>query len=308
MRLPLPLQGFAWAGMLVTLLFTLGFWRHSVVDVERRSQDRFRQLAERQVDALSDRLHDYERVLLGARGLFAASTQVARDEWGAYIGHLDLEATLPGVQGMGFAVIVPRAAKAAHEQAVRAEGFPEYSIRPEGRRDPYTSIVFLEPFSGRNLRAFGYDMYSEPTRRIAMNRARDTGDPAMTHKVTLVQETDENAQAGFLIYHPVYDRTRPARTVEERRAALIGWVYSPYRAEDLMEAVFSDRGGDAEVEVYDGAPSSRNLLYATPDSGRDAAYTADFHVTVGGIEWTARLRSSEAFEARIDRSQPQLVL
>ena len=159
-------------------------------------------------------MHAHERVLRGARGLFAASRDVSREEWRAYLENLDLEASLPGAQGTGFTVVVPRAAREAHEQAVRAEGFPDYTIKPAGERDPYSSIVYLEPFSGRNLRAFGYDMYSEPTRRVAMERARDTGEPAMTHKVTLVQETDEDVQAGFLIYLPVFARNKPVGTLE----------------------------------------------------------------------------------------------
>jgi hypothetical protein len=39
----------------------------------------------------------------------------------------------------------------------------------------WVSIIYLKPFSGRNLRAFGYDMYSEATRNAAMAQARDLG-------------------------------------------------------------------------------------------------------------------------------------
>jgi CHASE1-domain containing sensor protein len=58
----------------------------------------------------------------------------------------------------------------------------------------------LEPFGGRNLRAFGYDMYSEPIRRRAMERARDNGELAYTGKVILIQETEADLQAGMLAY------------------------------------------------------------------------------------------------------------
>ncbi|HEX6571801.1 MAG TPA: CHASE domain-containing protein [Steroidobacteraceae bacterium] len=302
------MQGFAWAGLLLTLLFTFGYWRYTDVDLDRRIDERFRQLAQRQVDALVERMHAHERVLRGARGLFAASEVVSREEWRAYLENLDLEASLPGAQGTGFAVVVPRVAREAHEQAVRAEGFPNYAIKPPGERDPYSSIVYLEPFSGRNLRAFGYDMYSDPTRRVAMDRARDTGEPAMTHKVKLVQETDEHVQAGFLIYLPVYARDRPIRTPKERRAALLGWVYSPYRAADLMGSVFRQFAGDAEVEIFDGPPEPQNLLYATPGARRKADHGTRFTLEVAGIEWTARFRSSAAFEARTDRFESRLVL
>ncbi len=47
--------------------------------------------------------------------------------------------------------------------------------------------------TGRNLRAFGFDMYSEPVRRAAMEAARDTGAAALSGKVVLVQEGRGNA-------------------------------------------------------------------------------------------------------------------
>ena len=122
------MQGFAWTGLMVTLLFTLGYWRYSALDLERSYEERFRQLAERQMLALADRIHDYERVLLGARALFAASEVVDRDEWRRYVESLDLGASLPGIQGTGFAVVVPREERAAHEQALRAEGFADFCV------------------------------------------------------------------------------------------------------------------------------------------------------------------------------------
>jgi len=76
--------------------------------------------------------------------------------------------------------------KAAHEKTIRTEGFPDYAIHPAGKRPQYSSIVYIEPFDGRNLRAFGYDMYADPTCRQAMEQARDTGEAALSGKVTLV--------------------------------------------------------------------------------------------------------------------------
>ena len=71
--------------------------------------------------------------------------------------------------------MLPARALAAHVESVRAEGFPDYQVSPPGERDPYSSIVYLEPFDARNRRAFGYDMYAEPVRLEAMQRARDSG-------------------------------------------------------------------------------------------------------------------------------------
>src|SRR5260370_37229333 len=84
------------------------------------------------------------------------------------------------------------------------EGNPSFKIWPEGNRAEYHSIIYLEPLDRRNQVAIGYDMFTEPTRRAAMEQARDTGLPAASGRVTLVQEIDAEKQAGFLIYAPGY--------------------------------------------------------------------------------------------------------
>ncbi len=301
-------RGLGWLGLLVTLAFTFGLWSYFSHDLERRETDRFRQIAQLRVDALVERMNAYERMLRGAAGLFAASDNVTREQWRRYVAQLDLDYFLPGIQGTGFAVVLPAQQLAEHEQAVRAAGLPHYTVHPVYERDVYTSIVFLEPASGRNLRAFGYDMYSDPTRRAAMNRARDTGQPAMTRKVRLVQETNKNVQPGVLMYMPVYERHLPTTTLLERRRALIGWVYCPFRAIELMRSVFTEASRDTEDIVYDGPPSEANLLYASAGASRDALQTVDFPIEIAGVGWTVRMRSSELFEGRINRAQPQVVL
>jgi len=106
---------------------------------------------------------------------------------------------LPGILGLGYARLIPPERLAQHLQEIRQEGFPDYHVWPEGERAVYTAIIYLEPFTNRNLRAFGYDMLSEPTRRVAMERARDDNAAALTGKVKLVQETVTDVQAGTLM-------------------------------------------------------------------------------------------------------------
>ncbi|NJK96071.1 MAG: hypothetical protein HC905_15225 [Bacteroidales bacterium] len=106
-----------------------------------------------------------------------------------------------------------------HIEKIRSEGYSDYSIKPEFSREIYTSIIYLEPFTGRNLRAFGYDMFSEPIRRKAMELARDYNMVALSGKVILVQETDKDVQAGVLMYVPVYIKRMPINNVAGRQKA-----------------------------------------------------------------------------------------
>ncbi len=209
---------------------------------------------------IQERLGSYAMILRGAAGLFAASGTVTRGAWQAYVEKLRAEVSIPGVQGIGFSQVIPPGGLEAHIGRIRGEGFPQYSVRPAGERAVTTSIIYLEPFRDRNLRAFGFDMYSEPVRRAAMDQARDSGEAALSGKVELVQETRTDVQAGTLMYVPVYRNGISADSREQRQAALIGWTYSPYRMSDLMLGMLGDRAGDMkntiDLQIYD-APDAR---------------------------------------------------
>ena len=160
-----------------------------------------------------------------------------RSDWKNFIEFSRFEKNLPGIQGIGFSFIVPKDQLEQHIKRIQAEGFPNYTIFPADDRSVYTSIIYLEPFAGRNLRAFGYDMFWEPTRRKAMELARDNDVAMLSGKVELVQETNVDVQVGTLMYVPVYKYGLPTNTIEQRRVAILGWVYSPYRMNDLMQGI-----------------------------------------------------------------------
>ncbi len=298
----------AWLALVFGVLLTLVLWRYVGEHLEDRTRDRFANHAALARDNLLSRMQAYEQVLHGGAALFAASDAVSRAEWGEYVAALHLERSLPGIQGTGFTAMFPASALAAHVAEVRSQGFPDYDVHPPGSRAQYSSIVFLEPFDARNRRAFGYDMYSEPVRREAMERARDTGRAALSGRVILVQEFGTEVQPGFLMYLPVYAKDRPLTTVEERRAALLGFVYAPFRALDMMQAIFRDDLRDAHIELHDLHESLQTLLYASAGHDRTARYAASHEVEVAGRKWMASFGSTPAFEADHASAEPALIL
>lgn len=289
-------DGVGWAVFIMVLVATCFIWVHISGVIEDNARKRFDEIAELQRDLLIDRMKDYEQVLLGGAGLFAASDRVSRQDWRDYVDALRLHLTLPGIEGIGYTVMVPAMDKAAHEARIRAEGFPSYAIAPAGDREIYSSIIYLEPFSGRNLRAFGYDMYSEPTRQRAMKRAAETGDPAWTDKVTLVQEgSTAKPQPGFLVYVPIYARNKPIKTIEERYQALTGFVYSPFRAGDMLSQLYEDPQRLFNLKLYSGAPVPENLLYETSSDVGQAKFQKDLPIVIGGTQWHANFFSNANF-------------
>lgn len=298
-----------WLVLGLTLLLTIGLWRAAETDVVVRQNELFLRAADNQKKILIGRMTDYEQVLRGGVALFNAANRIpSRTQWRTYVDSLELGDTLPGILGTGFSVMITPEFKRAHEAAMRAEGFSGYRIYPDSNRDMLSSIVYLEPFEGRNLRAFGFDMYSDPVRREAMERARDTGRPALSGKVTLVQETSTDVQPGFLMYLPVYRNGMRHDTVAERQKSLLGFVYSPFRAGDLFESVFSQAGQDMNIQLFDGPPASDNLLFASGKVNRNARQSTDMAFTVAGRLWTARFSSTPEYEQSTASVQPKMIL
>lgn len=264
---------------------------------------------------INTRMAKYEQVLEGASGLFAASSSVERNEFAQYVHTLRLNEKYPGIQGVGFSKLIPPAQKAWHIAQVRAEGFPQYDIRPAGARAVYTSIVFLEPFNWRNQRAFGYDMFSESVRRTAMEKARDEERAVISGKVTLVQEIDQKVQAGFLMYVPVYRSQAPHQTLEERRANLIGWAYAPFRMDDLMQGILGEHFGEIsavlDLEIYDGDGSRPHaLMFDSGSQNKPAnpAFRSTKPIPLFGHEWTLSVASLPVFDARLKSDKAGLIV
>ncbi|MEI7672835.1 MAG: CHASE domain-containing protein, partial [Deltaproteobacteria bacterium] len=231
----------AWVVLVIGLLITAAVTLYMKSDVERIAEQEFIAECRDIQEKIAARLDDHARILRSGAALFKISDTVTRDKWRIFIERQQVQKELPGIQGIGFSLLIPRAELARHTQGIRKEGFPAYKVRPEGNRELYSSIIYLEPFADRNLRAFGYDMFSEPVRRAAMERARDMDSVTLSAKVILVQETAKDVQAGVLMYVPVYRKGMPTETVEQRRAAIYGWVYSPYRMNDLLRGILGGR-------------------------------------------------------------------
>ncbi|MEI8043908.1 MAG: CHASE domain-containing protein, partial [Verrucomicrobiota bacterium] len=282
-------------GLLVTGAASL----YSKADAERDAQQEF-DLASNEIRLnILTRLRACAQTLLSGAALFDASDSIEREEWQRFVQGLEIAEQLPGIQGIGFAQWIPRAQLAEHVAEIRRQGFPDYHVRPAGDREAYSSIIYLEPFTNRNLRAFGYDMFSEPVRRAAMERARDEHHPALSGKVVLVQENGEDVQAGALMYVPAYRHGLPIETVAQRRAAIAGWVYSPYRMADLLrgslrgwEVRLADR--QIDLQIYDGgAVTEAAWLYSSQGAEDQALSSKDqvprlMTIDFAGHLWTLR--------------------
>ena len=298
-RLSIALAVFA-VGVLASLLASWQVHR----TIQEQAQVRFHAVCDEITARINARLAAYALMLQGGRALFTASDDVRRDEWKTYYDVLDAKRAVPGYLAVGFIEWVPAAKLDDHVARTRRSGLTEYVVHPAGRRDDYGPVVFIEPFTAANIPASGFDMHSEPVRRAAMDKACDTGEAALTAKLTLVQDGDSGEDPGAVMYVPVFRNSATTATATERRKALVGWVFCAFRLRELMAGVLPDWLNAARnavaLQIYDGDdPSRRNLLFASrpvakPDPG--AVLECQRRIDFQGHSWLIVFAANGAHE------------
>ncbi|WP_018409802.1 CHASE domain-containing protein [Methyloversatilis thermotolerans] len=276
-----------------------------------RTQERLQFITRDLGQRIEQRMQAYCQILRGARALFDASDEVTEQDWRRYTSALSLQTDFPGIQGVGFALYIPAGQLEVHQASMRRAGYADYVVRPPSVRDEYSSIVFLEPMDWRNQRAFAFDMMSEPVRREAMHRARDSGEPALSGRVVLVQETEHDIQSGVLLYLPSYHPGMATDTVEQRRAALRGWVYSPFRMKDLMRGTLGDHLDGVRLRIFDGEEARPERLIFDSHDGDPVRFDAPSHTQSIGMEgrrWRLLVEQREEAASDIDLWYTELAL
>lgn len=217
---------------------------------------------------LESQLAMYVQILSGLERFYAASNYVNRDEFQRFVaGHLERQ---PSIQALSWLPAVRDAERARFEASVQAEGFAGFTIREQGRdgklvraaqRPLYLPVTYFSPIDG-NEGAMGFDVLSESVRRAALEKAQDTGGPAATAPLLLVQ--DNKALAATLIFQPVYRRDALLSDDNARREALEGTLSLVLRFPDIIE-LYLKRAVNAayDIALFDVTDSSQGqLLYA----------------------------------------------
>ena len=282
------------------------------LDLDKEAQIQFDRGAERIEAEVKRRFNQPLLGLKGARGAFAANKYITRREFNAYVAAHDLPNEFGGIRGLGFITRVQRSDLDAFVAAEQADFAPEFAVRSRGDATDLFVIKYIEPLVN-NWAAFGFDIGQEAVRREAAERAVNTGQPALTGKITLVQ--DGNQSPGFLYILPVYRPGTDPVTVAQHQAALVGLLYAPIVATELFEDLVDVADNALRIEVLDGNTLSPNNSLFDSDATRNGAppsVTAGLDrlpvlsvvrpIAVGGRTLSLRVSSTPAFHATQDRT------
>lgn len=265
--------------------------------------------AERTAMEVNMRLRDHVAVLEGVRALYQSDSASSGPGIRAFLAALQPHVRAPGMEGVGIAMATRRDDPAAAEAMLRQTYGQPIPVWPESDQAVGFPIVLIEPDTPRRHNALGYDMYSEPVRRQAMRRAWQTGQPAASGIVELMQEKGANGrQPGFLVYIPVYAGASavpattgtPSQVVATANGArpIEAFVYAPFRTHDLVRAVLGPQLDTIQgIEIHAGEGPSAPLVFRHGAMGWD---THEQKLQVADRQWTMRI-SYGRFLERIGR-------
>ncbi|MBF0323316.1 MAG: PAS domain S-box protein, partial [Magnetococcales bacterium] len=108
-------------------------------------------------------------------------------------------------------------------------------------------------------------------------------------------------------------RTSPTATMAERQAAILGFVYAPFRMNDLMQDILGSEHEFVALRIFDGRDiQPDNLMYDSATEHTSRRVMGKFvhreSLLISGREWTLELQSTPALDASMNRKEPEIIL
>lgn len=247
----------------------------------------------------------------GLRGYFHASrAPVERDAFRIWVASRRIQEDMSGIRGLGFIQRVDRSALHDFIELERQDGAPGFAVRTSGSASDLFVIKYIEPLAN-NEKAWGFDVGSESTRREAAERAVRSGNPALTARITLVQ--DGKNRPGYLYFLPVFKWASKIDTPDDRRRNLIGLIYAPIVLDEFLSGIGDVADQQLDLSVFDGddmavnqrvfalglnavrAPSAEGFWRST-----GPRFETIRRLDIGGHSLTLRIGSTPDFERRYE--------
>lgn len=281
----------------------------------RQEQQKTLELKSSEIETtVMQRLRSYEDLLRGAAGLFNASEQVTAQEWATYFASYELISRHPSNPVIGYSKVFSPSDQESVRKEIEERESRSISIFPESRGNSLSAVTFIEPLNTLNRQILGYNMYTDDARKAAMDKATETGSAAVSDLLTLRDpENKPTATSGFIIVMPVYRTGSAPKTIDERKQALTGFVYMPFRPSELLSSLNNQDASFGFVLSQASRINNSQEVYTTDnikllsESKTAVEYTRNFSYA-DLSQWTIKTIATDEVVNTTLRTRPSSVL
>ncbi|KRP47016.1 PAS domain S-box-containing protein/diguanylate cyclase (GGDEF) domain-containing protein [Pseudomonas libanensis] len=257
---------------------------------QQQVHQRFQLLVNERFTRIQERFEDQEQRLGSLQRFFANSADVSRSEFDGFAQPLLLHA-----RAYSWAPRVFREQRSQFEQQIsRQRGVP-FAIRelnalgelaPAAERDEYVPVLYSQTQSllGAPL---GFDLLAQPLRRSALERAQQSGKPAVSQPMQLVGVEPAYA-AGVLLVAPVSKAgdTEP-----------YGFVMAVISMRQLVtDGLPKPNRDNLVMQIIDTSDSQQRELYASSNAPGNSDLSSTRRLALGDHVYALSVRASQVFD------------
>lgn len=277
------------AVLVLALVLTAAATTFSLLNEQSQRRALALELGLRLDNEIQDRMTAFERTLFDTRSFLNAAPHFDQRSFAHFVKELELPRS-SGVSTIGVIRRVRTSELSEFLREMRRENGAEFKIKPVLDTDEHMIIVSVEPPNERRKIFEGFDVMSEPSRREAMERARDSGLATLTRPTKLL--FDNGLGLDFLLYIPIY---RPGATPNDtaaRREALTGFLYVPFRVRELLKPLIEAALRSypkVGVSIHYGKDLTSSSLLFSNEQNVPEGRTRVSHAltsTIGNAPWT----------------------
>lgn len=288
--------------------------------LQREAESAFQKAFHERINHITQSLERKVSLVASIAALFDFSSRVTSDEFDGFT-----QRSLRSNNGVLAFEWVPRithAMRPQFENTRDAQGRPYTILESDGHgklvraanRSEYFPVYFVQPREGsENLT--GFDLGANPSRRQALELARDSGLPAASARIELLQDIKSSSHDGFMLAYPIYSKGLIPASVEERRMRLLGFVVGVSRFKDIItEALknleprgiffkFNDITAQSNTVLYTHINTASKYSEMTLSAAGSTLLQARVSLPVAGREWeiigqahVAAFRNHQAYE------------
>lgn len=270
--------------LILVMLIVTGFVNTSKLE-NRQQQAEIQSIGQNIAFQLQERFNAYNETLSALRRLIELNPDMSYRQFDYFTQEILQD--YQSIAGLSYNYLVRDRDRALFERAqsgnVPGKPFQITELNAQGeltvasKRPEYIAVTYMAPL-GSNQRAIGYDIYSNPVRAEAIDRARHSGQPAATGLINLVQ--DQHNKAGILVLHPVhrqiFDQNGPEHPPE-----FIGFVVGALKIPDMVNFAVGHVAAPGIVfQLRDSAGHRDRQLLFSSASGSATDTNLDWRTTL----------------------------